>query len=872
MSLNIRIYNVFFRRKNVVSIRKTKKAEKKLANMAALKKQAMSLDEAYSLVDNIYKASDATINWRELDEALKIIGASDASLAAEMKKDFELREAYQIAGGYYQYGHNALQKTIDKRFQNAIKLVEADDPEFADALRHLHDMGTSFKKATPEQMSQNARDLAALSEDEELIATVCEDETVREALDNSLPENNPDEAERLVLLSATQDTIAPLTEDGNFADANAEEKRSMFAERFKKAVKWNLFKARIQSLGRSIANIKDALNFKKRVSVSWSSIADGFKHSTERFTSFIGNVAKKGYTSVAAWLNKNKTKIGSKAIKLATFSLLLSPLGCSTRENSSPAQITAPTITLNAVRPSGTVVADTIPTDSSTIASMPARQATVADTTRTTDARAANLVAAQTVTTDSATVVSADTISTTDSRAASFMADFMAAQTATTDSTAVASADTISTTNPRAASFMADFMAAQTATTDSATVASADTISTANPRAASFMADFMAAQTATTDSVATDSIQIVSDSDSIPFGTPAAGYVSERGGYENRGVGNKKQYLNLRAKIHSTWANELGENAYDVMVDHINSHPEVFRSKGCIGEGWTADQILQSYITMRGAPAGYGNELIILGRLMNPRGCNMHVTAAEMGQINDMLSHSNADNLRDGVLYEMPTRMTGVTFDQCSQPVSMTVENTNQSNITPHRTSGVKHPEYYMLPVRKPVKTEPVYTVVQDTVYTTTYVDSLVTPKITLHRGSEMDVDAPGSQNLGSADPAILRQDLTGDTKVLVETARTEGNHQGNITLHRGSEMDVDASGSQDLGSADPAILRQDLTDGTRVLTAGGSKTTTSHGKTTKAKKGGKKKTKFSYDDLTPEQRAARLEAARNLVNQWRGH
>lgn len=765
----------------MVSVRKAKKraeAENKL------KKQDLSLTEALDFVDKIYNNPDAIIDWRALDKALRIIGESDSRFAADMQKDLKLREAYQIAGGYY---HRYKSVTDEKRFNNAIKLVEADDPEFAQALKDLHDNGVSFKNATTndlataEQIFQNARDLSIIATDSDVINDVCADEEIQEGFTNTpvVDEDvSQEEANNTIVGASVNDAVVSLGDSAAFAEANQEEKRSMFMTKLKKAIKWNLIKTRLDSVGKSISGIKNAFNLKKNIPVWKKSIAKCFQNSSERFTSFIKNLSN---SKAAAWFNKTRMKVALAG----AATVLMTAAGCSIFNkgevrSSEPAPRHTNT---NGVMPSAAVVTAAVaPTDS-------------------VRAEKTSSLHTASVTTDSTTV-------SNDAKPVWQFNDSIAPTVAVVEEISTAT-DSLG--------------AAKTSTINWSFNEQTDSTVTVVSDASAFIA--------TTPVAETDSVKIVADSDSIPFGTPAAGYVAERGGYENRGVGSKNKYMRLRNKVNSTWANELGVNAYDLIVEHINDHPEVFRSKGTIGEGWTADQILQSYVTLLGASgqtrqsSDVRAELQILGRLINPRGCDMSVTHEQMQAINGALAQSNTDNMRDGVLYNLPKAMTGVTLDRCEQKVNITVVETNQTNITPRRTSGTKHPEFYMLPIVRPVNNEPVFTrfndVQGDTIVNIVYTDSLVAPQATLHKGSELDTRAPGSSNLGNVSiEDVANIDITDDTKVLVATSETGGNTQVKETAK----------------------------------------------KTTKAQKGGKKKNQGEYDNLTPEQIAERLEAARRIV------
>lgn len=324
----------------MVSIRKAKKAEKMQAKLNAennFKETKMSLDEAYSLVDKIYKNPDAVIDWRELKSALEIIGASDAHFAAEMKKDFELREAYQIAGGYYQYGQNALQKTMDKRFQQALKLIEADDPEFAKAVRNLSKEGVTFKKAdskqllSAEQVAQNAQVLSELS----VAADVDMSQELAQTPVNGL---SSQEATSIVANTAKLTAIQGLTEDTTFNQADAEQKHNMFVSYVKGSMKRLLVATRLQSGSKSIKSIKSAFSFKNKIAVSPKSIVSAYEKAQDRTSAYIKSLSEKGYTKASAFLNKAKTRVQSSMVKLATASVLVATLlpGCSNNNPNTP--------------------------------------------------------------------------------------------------------------------------------------------------------------------------------------------------------------------------------------------------------------------------------------------------------------------------------------------------------------------------------------------------------------------------------------------------------------------------------------------------------------------------------------------------------
>ncbi len=88
------------------------------------------------------------------------------------------------------------------------------------------------------------------------------------------------------------------------------------------------------------------------------------------------------------------------------------------------------------------------------------------------------------------------------------------------------------------------------------------------------------------DNSADDNGQVVEDSDDLPKGTPAAGYVDERGGYENTGLLGKRQYDNL----HNWYVDKYGDNAFDDVKEKITDD---MLAKGGAFEGLSAEQALR---------------------------------------------------------------------------------------------------------------------------------------------------------------------------------------------------------------------------------------------------------------------------------------
>ncbi len=196
----------------MVSRRKVKKAEK-----MQRKNQGMTLEEAYKILDT----APSLVSNSVYEEALKVMEREDAGFAAEIRafneakaKEDALRVAYEIAGGYKT---NVISK---KRFENAIKLVTADDPEFARTLQALSENGMSFKDADSEHLAQaeqtviqNAQLLEKEYRNSEQLKQEVFTDDVRELMNNTVVEGvSQEDAEQIIFVTGQQDARCDLLE------------------------------------------------------------------------------------------------------------------------------------------------------------------------------------------------------------------------------------------------------------------------------------------------------------------------------------------------------------------------------------------------------------------------------------------------------------------------------------------------------------------------------------------------------------------------------------------------------------------------------------------------------------------------------------
>lgn len=89
-----------------------------------------------------------------------------------------------------------------------------------------------------------------------------------------------------------------------------------------------------------------------------------------------------------------------------------------------------------------------------------------------------------------------------------------------------------------------------------------------------------------------DSVEIVFGTDSVEIGTPSAGYVDARGGYNNTGL--SKSTIDIDRTF---FEDKYGKGAYDAYLEKLKAHPEFFANGGAFG-GWVPEQPLHGWRTL----------------------------------------------------------------------------------------------------------------------------------------------------------------------------------------------------------------------------------------------------------------------------------
>lgn len=306
------------------------------------------------------------------------------------------------------------------------------------------------------------------------------------------------------------------------------------------------------------------------------------------------------------------------------------------------------------------------------------------------------------------------------------------------DSTNVAASDSVSTT----IDVTSNFVASQT------TAENADTVSTATATSQTVFSS-------STLDVTADSVEVLANSDSIPLGTPAAGYVNERGGHNNSGL--TEAQINHSRKVIT---NKYGKDAYDDMMVAIQDE---WLAKGGIFEGLTREEA----IYMTAAWAVYApNDKTPKAILNYTIGCYEgevmpEDVAAEIKADVDLVRQNNTI---EGKPYNRNVFVRKVKYNGCDEKITLDMLRTKKAKA--RVGGGAEFPRFFARPIRQEgfVDTE------SFSVDTIT-VEKYVAPNdITYNKSNE---GFTNSKKLRDADYSEVASAKVKDQKILIETAST---------------------------------------------------------------------------------------------------
>ena len=187
---------------------------------------------------------------------------------------------------------------------------------------------------------------------------------------------------------------------------------------------------------------------------------------------------------------------------------------------------------------------------------------------------------------------------------------------------------------------------------------------------------FVASQQFTSSSDSTV-VEILMDSDSIEIGTPSAGYVPERGGYNNSGV--TLNDINYAKRI-------LGEETYQAIIDNA---PEEWFNKGGIAGGLTREEFAVDVAVMNAT----GPNQATTTAIMESINCGTKLAENVEAQVKADIDGVHINKTRDGWTYKKPIYVRRVNNNGCGK--KRTLDQVRTDNRRPTKASGPKFPRMF---------------------------------------------------------------------------------------------------------------------------------------------------------------------------------
>ncbi|MBQ8750390.1 MAG: hypothetical protein IJZ30_01980 [Alphaproteobacteria bacterium] len=220
--------------------------------------------------------------------------------------------------------------------------------------------------------------------------------------------------------------------------------------------------------------------------------------------------------------------------------------------------------------------------------------------------------------------------------------------------------------------------------------------------------------------------EVIADSDEVEVGTPAAGNVPERGGFENTGI-TEKQY-NL---MQTFFKDNFGEDAYD---DYAARITDEMRAKGGIFEGLSVEQSMFSIKQMiawsNDEHGKFAKEITNVVDYLKE--CDDSISVENATKIKEVIDSVNENGTIDGVTGTSPVMVRYFTAGACEEAGSYTTEQAS-SGVTNPGSDGFDR--YYMRPTQN-VSPEPIFEEREGTI---TYAEEKTDDTFSLHKGYEYD-------------------------------------------------------------------------------------------------------------------------------------
>lgn len=174
-----------------------------------------------------------------------------------------------------------------------------------------------------------------------------------------------------------------------------------------------------------------------------------------------------------------------------------------------------------------------------------------------------------------------------------------------------------------------------------------------------------------------DTVNVIVDSDSIPAGTPGAGYVPERGGVDYSGLTQHQEDL-AKKFFEKKFASEFDDYTVDIYNDFVSSidSRDDFRAKGGLVEGATGRQ---AAFMLSAWASYYPSDPDIKVFLNYVIGCDQNKPMPEdiSNRIKAKLDLVRQNHTLDGKPYDRNTILTRYTYNGCDEATTYTIGKTH---------------------------------------------------------------------------------------------------------------------------------------------------------------------------------------------------
>jgi 3-methyladenine DNA glycosylase AlkC len=257
-------------------------------------------------------------------------------------------------------------------------------------------------------------------------------------------------------------------------------------------------------------------------------------------------------------------------------------------------------------------------------------------------------------------------------------------------------------------------------------------------------------------------INIVSGSDSLAVGTPAADNVAERGGYDNSGL-TEAQYNRA-----VNYFQKDGNGMFYTLVEGVKSHPEL-RTKGGIAEGLSAEETVYLLMVadLWGGKGQFKEEVAEFINYVND--CDKTLDMSE--EIKEIFNRGNINASMDGITGKNANRVLYTELGDCEESNSQVVKSDSRT-VTPSTPVSEKFPEFYKLR-----NTREFAIVLEEEVHEaqviTTTIEEAQPVNIDLMRGNDFDVSAGEVVREGVSVDEIKKLRPNKDREVIISTSKT---------------------------------------------------------------------------------------------------